>query len=131
MDRIPLAVARLAATGLLLLVSGAALLALFGGLDRGGLRAAPAAPLPLAPPPAATATPGCPTCTFVPGVTDRGNHCDDCTTVLTLPFPVQIFDQAFSTANVGSNGNLQFLSTRTEFVNTCLPAPTFNTTLFP
>ena len=48
------------------------------------------------------------TATFVPGVTDTGNHCDDCLTSISLPFPVMLYDQSFTTANVGSNGSLQF-----------------------
>src|SRR5437879_8910850 len=52
--------------------------------------------------------------------TDVGNHCDDCTTALTLPFPVHVYDQTFSTANVGSNGNLQFASSNVDRKSTRL-----------
>ena len=46
--------------------------------------------------------------TLVPGVTDIGNHTDDGDTFITLPFPVTIYDQTFTTANAGSNGHLTF-----------------------
>jgi hypothetical protein len=45
---------------------------------------------------------------FVPGVTDIGNHCDNCGTPITLPFPVTLYDQTFTTATAGSNGHLTF-----------------------
>ena len=38
------------------------------------------------------------TATFVPGVTDIGSHCDDCDTPITLPFPVMLYDQTFTSA---------------------------------
>ena len=52
--------------------------------------------------PTPTPTPvGCATCNnyntasgadkIVPGTTDTGNHCDDCTTPITLPFPVCVY----------------------------------------
>ena len=34
--------------------------------------------------------------TIVPGMTDTTNHCDDCTTVISLPFPVSLYDQTFN-----------------------------------
>src|SRR5439155_25176830 len=46
--------------------------------------------------------------TFVSGVTDIGNHCDNCGTAITLPFPVTLYDQTFTTATAGSNGHLTF-----------------------
>ncbi len=45
---------------------------------------------------------------FVPGVTDTGNHTDDGNTPITLPFPVTLYDQTFTSAEVNSNGSLQF-----------------------
>ncbi|HEX9989615.1 MAG TPA: S8 family serine peptidase [Chloroflexia bacterium] len=44
------------------------------------------------------------------GATDVGNHCDDCTTQVTLPFAYRHYDQTFTTANFSSNGNIQFNS---------------------
>ena len=56
------------------------------------------------------------------GTVDIGNHCDDCTTQIALPFPFQLYDQTFTTANVGANGFLQFVNSNT-FFHSCLPAP--------
>ncbi len=93
---------------------------------------APATATPTAPAtatPTATATPSCSpnytftsgTGTLVPGVDDTGNHCDDCLTSISLPFPVMLYDQSFTTANVGSNGSLQFGATNPSFDVTCSP----------
>jgi hypothetical protein len=60
--------------------------------------------------------------TFVPGDTDIGNHCDNCGTAITLPFPVTLYDQTFTTATVGSNGYLAF-GTPYDLANiTCWPS---------
>ena len=61
------------------------------------------------------------TATFVPGVTDIGNHCDDCDTAISLPFPVMLYDQTFTTANAGSNGHLTFGVDNPSFDVTCSP----------
>src|SRR5438552_5914763 len=66
--------------------------------------------------PTPTPTPVCtPTYTLtlgggvpVAGVTDIGSHCDNCGTAITLPFPVTLYDQTFTTATAGSNGHLTF-----------------------
>ncbi len=68
---------------------------------------------------------------LVSGTTDIGNHCDDCTTVLTLPFGFTFYGITYATANASSNGNLQFVSNNTTFSNSCLPATTFNYAMFP
>src|SRR2546423_370112 len=68
---------------------------------------------------------------IVPGDTDIGNHCDDCTTGITLPFPVILYDQVFTSVIVSSNGTLQFVSNNTEFRNDCLPNGVFSYTIFP
>src|SRR2546430_5155355 len=48
---------------------------------------------------------------IVPGTTDIGNHCDDCVTNgVSIPFAFTFYDQTFTSVNIGSNGNLQFLS---------------------
>jgi len=59
--------------------------------------------------------------TFVPGVDDTGNHCDDCLTSISLPFPVNLYDQTFTGGFVGSNGALFFLSGNASFAVTCSP----------
>jgi hypothetical protein len=68
---------------------------------------------------------------LVPAVTDTGNHGDDEVTAITLPFAFNFYGLNFATANVSSNGNLQFLSSDGEFLNTCLPDPTFNYPMLP
>ena len=47
---------------------------------------------------------------IVPGTTDTGNHADDGTTPITLPFSYTLYDQTFTAANVDSNGTFQFMS---------------------
>jgi hypothetical protein len=60
--------------------------------------------------------------TIVPGTIDTGNHCDDCITPITLPFPVTFYDQTFFSVGISSNGNLQFTGTDAQdFSNVCLP----------
>jgi hypothetical protein len=66
----------------------------------------------------------------VPGTVDTGNHCDDCTTLITLPFPFRLYDQTFTQARVSSNGNLQFVGMNADFSSTCLPNSGFNYTIF-
>ena len=63
--------------------------------------------------------------------TDTGNHCEDCTTAITLPFPYTLYDQTFTTASVSSNGVLQFGSNSADFTDTCLPAPSFSYAILP
>jgi hypothetical protein len=67
---------------------------------------------------------------IVPGTTDTGNHCDDCTTPITLPFPYTLYDQTFTQARVSSNGSLQFVGSNQSFNVTCLPNAGFGYTIF-
>src|SRR6476661_190329 len=65
------------------------------------------------PTPTATCQPGYTTATstgtITAGGTDIGNHCDDCTTDITLPFPVSVYGHApTSVASVGSDGDIHF-----------------------
>ena len=62
---------------------------------------------------------------IVPGTADTGNHCDDCDTAVTLPFPVQLCSQMFNTVNVDSNGRLDFVCANEPggYSTACLPAP--------
>jgi len=62
---------------------------------------------------------------LVPGATDLGNHCDDCTTQIALPFSVLFYGQAYATASVSSNGNIQFGSADPQYTNACLPTNVF------
>ena len=68
---------------------------------------------------------------IIPGTTDIGNHCDDCTTSIALPFAYQFYDTVFTTAVVSSNGTLQFASNNPSPDNTTLPADDFSYTIFP
>ena len=79
----------------------------------------------------------CPSCTteyttatttgnaIVSGSTDIGNHCDDCTTPLTLPFPVTLYGTTFTSAQASSNGNLQFTG-NTSYLGVACPLPDVN-----
>lgn len=64
------------------------------------------------------------------GSSDVGNHCDDCTTSITLPFPVSLYGQTYTSANLSSNGTLQFATFDATFENSCLPAWSFGPTIF-
>src|SRR5438094_4678942 len=69
---------------------------------------------------------------IVPGTTDTGNHCDDCTTGITFPFPVTLYGQAFTSANVSSNGNLQFTGDTFYLGTSCpLPDPNLGEAILP
>src|SRR5438094_4056289 len=68
---------------------------------------------------------------IVPGTTDIGNHGDDTVTTIALPFSYTLYDQAFNSINLSSNGNAQFVTTDTAFTNVCLPWTAHNYTIFP
>src|SRR5437867_3562677 len=68
---------------------------------------------------------------IVPGTTDIGNHGDDTVTTIALPFAFTLYDQSFTSINLSSNGNAQFVTTDTAFTNVCLPWTTHNYTIFP
>src|SRR3954452_15686203 len=68
---------------------------------------------------------------YVVATTDMGNHCDNCTTPILLPFPVRFFQfQTFNSAIVGSNGILAFTANGNPAANTCLPDLTSNNAIF-
>ncbi|MFN7020145.1 MAG: hypothetical protein ACK4WH_02300 [Phycisphaerales bacterium] len=69
--------------------------------------------------------------TFIAGDTDIGNHCDDCVTSVTFPFPVSLYGVSYFSANASSNGNLQFVSALGSFGNLCLPWAAGGPTIFP
>jgi len=58
---------------------------------------------------------------FVSAVDDIGNHCDDCGTLISLPFPVTLYDQTFTAATAGSNGHLTFGTPYNGPAITCSP----------
>ena len=65
--------------------------------------------------------------------TIAGINCDDCTGTSRSRSPVYIYGQAHTTAEVSSNGNIQFNSAETAYANECLPttiAP-MQATFFP
>jgi hypothetical protein len=67
----------------------------------------------------------------VPGTVDIGNHCNDCSTFVHLPFPAQLYDSSFTGAIVGSNGTLGFVTNANPPANTCLSNPQFNYAILP
>ncbi len=68
---------------------------------------------------------------LVAGVTDIGNHGDDVSTTITLPFAVTLYDQTFTTAQVGSNGTLSFGTFTNTYNNFCLPSAVATYEIFP
>ena len=68
---------------------------------------------------------------IVPGTSDTGNHVDDGTTAIALPFGFAFYGQVFSNATLSSNGNLQFLSSDISYANTCLPYGGFSYAIAP
>ncbi len=68
---------------------------------------------------------------IAPGTVDIGNHCDDCVTTISLPFPVPLYGLNLNSASISSNGNVQFTSNSGAFNNTCLPAAGFITAVLP
>ncbi|HUS16903.1 MAG TPA: S-layer homology domain-containing protein [Chloroflexia bacterium] len=67
--------------------------------------------------------------TMIAAVEDLGNHCDDCFSPLTLPFPVQFYGESYGKAVVSSNGNIQFSPESASHDSTCLPNPTLETAI--
>ena len=74
---------------------------------------------------------------IVPGDTDIGSHCDDCDTVVALPFSFQLYGNTYNSVNVSSNGRLDFVTPNEPggYVTNCLPAPAnigpYDYTIFP
>jgi hypothetical protein len=66
----------------------------------------------------------------VAGTNDIGSNCDDCTVAVPLPFPVQFYNGIYNSANVASNGYLQFVSNNATFTNICLPDGSQDTAIF-
>jgi hypothetical protein len=99
------------------------------------------ATIPPSPTPTATATATATPCAnynftigagaIVPGTTDSGNHTDDGSTVIALPFNYTFYDQTFSNVAVGSNGHLTFGTVNDAFNPTCVPIVTATYAIFP
>jgi len=60
---------------------------------------------------------------IIPGTTDIGNHCDDCTTPVSFPFPVTVYGSTYTSANVSSNGSLQLLTSNGGASSGCFELP--------
>jgi Beta-propeller repeat len=61
---------------------------------------------------------------IVPGTVDIGNHCDNCLTLVTFPFPVQFYDLTINEVYVNSNGSLQLTGDVAHFGTSC-PLPDY------
>jgi uncharacterized repeat protein (TIGR01451 family) len=66
-----------------------------------------------------------------PGVDDSGNHIDDGTTPITLPFSFTFYGTSYNNASLCSNGNIQFNTVATSYANACLPFASFNDAIVP
>lgn len=58
---------------------------------------------------------------------------DDGTAPIVLPFAYTLYDQTFTTANVSTNGNVQFVSNSNDYgqFDVCMPLGQFNYAIFP
>ena len=68
---------------------------------------------------------------IVPGTADTGNHTDDDSTVITLPFSYTLYDHELHHVTVGSNGHLTFGTVNNAFSATCMPQATTTYAIFP
>ena len=68
---------------------------------------------------------------IVPGTVDTGNHTDDGSTTIALPFSYTLYDQTFTTVKVGSNGHLTFGVVNDNFNASCIPQATATYAIFP
>jgi PKD repeat protein len=66
-----------------------------------------------------------------PGVDDSGNHADDGTTTISLPFNFTFYGTSYSQAALCSNGNIQFNTVDSYYFNSCLPYTGFNDAIVP
>jgi len=71
------------------------------------------------------------TATIIAGDTDSGNHCDDCLTTITPPFPISLYDGTYTSAQVSSNGQLDFTVGDSNYANACLPDAAATDAIFP
>jgi hypothetical protein len=60
--------------------------------------------------------------TIVPGTVDIGNHCDNCLTLVSFPFPVRFYNSAFNQVYINSNGSLLFTG-NVAYLRTSCPLP--------
>jgi hypothetical protein len=69
--------------------------------------------------------------TIVPGTTDSGLHCSECSTTIDLPFPFTLYDRIFTSAIVTSKGTLGFVGVTEAYWSDCLPDQYSNYAIFP
>jgi PKD repeat protein len=68
---------------------------------------------------------------IIPGTTDTGNHGQNLTTPITLPFPFTYYGRSFTNATLSSAGNLYFVGGNFSAGGVCLPVGGFNNAIFP
>ncbi len=72
---------------------------------------------------------------IVPGVTDIGNHCDDCASPITLPFNVVLYGTTYTAGTMiqaSSNGSLDFVGSAAPFGDQCpLPDARIDRSILP
>jgi hypothetical protein len=68
---------------------------------------------------------------IVPGTTDIGNHGDDVTTTIALPFNYSLYGQSFSSVTLDSNGKAHFPGGASVFTNSCLPQAGATFSIYP
>ena len=68
---------------------------------------------------------------IVPGTVDTGNHSDDGSTVIALPFSYQLYDASFNSVAVGSNGHLTFGVVNNSYAASCIPQAVATYAIFP
>src|SRR5205823_10093553 len=62
---------------------------------------------------------------------DTGNHSDDGSTVIVLPFSYLLYDQTFTNVAVGSNGHLTFGTVNNTPNASCIPQATTTYAILP
>jgi hypothetical protein len=60
-----------------------------------------------------------------------GSGCSQCTVSIPLPFSYSLYTQTFTSVNLSSEGNLQFVSNTPTGSNACLPTNTLNYAIMP
>lgn len=68
---------------------------------------------------------------IVPGAVDIGNHADDRSTTIALPFTYKLYDRDFNSVAAGSNGHLTFGVVENAPNISCLPVTTASYVIAP
>ena len=70
--------------------------------------------------------------TIVPETESVGINCQfNCTSEIKLPFPFTLYDRTFTSAIVGSNGILGFVTNGNPYTPSCLPSANFSYAIVP